>query len=119
MRALAQYLGEQSLWFRLFDISPPVAMTSIVDSKAHFSKRCAEIGMSARALASLTANGYETIGMLAFAIGQPGVALVDDSIQAFARATFGAGAAMSDVTALKRMVFESHTMVLAQLREQV
>lgn len=94
-------------------------MTSIVDSKAHFSKRCTEIGMSARALASLTTNGYETIGMLAFAIGQPGVALVDDAIQAFARNTFGAGAAMSDVTALKRMVFESHTMVLAQLREQV
>ena len=94
-------------------------MTSIVDSKAHFSKRCLEIGMTPGALASLVANGYETSGMLAFAIGQPGVPLVDDSIQAFARNTFGAGAAMADVTALKRMVFESHTMVLAQLREQV
>ena len=95
------------------------AMTSIVDSKAHFSKRCAEIGMSTRALASLVANGYETIGMLAFAIGQPGVPLVEDTIQQFARTTFGVAAPMADVTALKRMVFESHTLVLAQLREQV
>ena len=95
-------------------------MTSIVDSKAHFAKRCNDIGMSSRALASLVANGYETIGMLAFAIGQPGVPLVEDAmIQQFARTTFGVAASMADVTALKRMVFESHTLVLAQLREQV
>ena len=94
-------------------------MTSIVDSKAHFAKRCTDIGMSSRALASLVANGYETIGMLAFAIGQPGVPLVEDAIQQFARNTFGVAAPMADVTALKRMVFESHTLVLAQLREQV
>ena len=75
--------------------------------------------MSERALAWLVANGYETSGMLAFAVGQPGVPLVDNEVQTFGRNTFGAMAPMSDVTALKRMVFESHTMILAELREQV
>ena len=57
--------------------------------------------------------------MLAFAVGQPGVPLVDAEVQTCGRNTFGAMAPMSDVTALKRMVFESHTMILPQLRKQV
>ena len=35
------------------------AMTSIVDSKAHFLKRCREVGLSDRAVNALTANGFE------------------------------------------------------------
>ena len=56
-------------------------MTSIVDSKAHFTKRCREVGLSDRACNALTANGFETLGTPAFGVGQPGVALADGEFQ--------------------------------------
>lgn len=103
-------------------LNPPVvlpAMTSIVDSKAHFQKRCREIGLSNRACNALTLSGFETLGTLAFGVGQPGTALIDAEFQAFARNCLGALASVAEISTLKRLVFESHTMLLAQLREQV
>ena len=94
-------------------------MTSIVDSKAHFLKRCREVGLSDRTVNNLTANGFETLGTLAFGMGQPGVALVNGEFQTFARNCLGALASIGEISTLKRLVFESHTMLLAQLREQV
>ncbi len=42
-----------------------VAMSSIVDSRAHFDKRCAEFGLSGRAIQQLRHHGYDTLGKLA------------------------------------------------------
>ena len=84
------------------------AMTSIVDSKAHFLKRCREVGLSERAINALT-NGFETLGTLAFGVGQPGVALVDGDFQTFARNCLGALASVAETSTLKHLVFESHT----------
>ena len=94
-------------------------MTSVVDSRAHFAKRCREIGFSERGLASLIGNGMDTLGTLAFGIGQPGVPLADDAFNNFARNQLGALASVADIATLKRLIFEAHCMVLAQLREQV
>ncbi len=96
-------------------------MTSIVDSKAHFLKRCNDMGLSARALASLGANGLDTLGTMAFGVGQPGVpeTETDDAFSSFARGQLGGLASVADMAILKRLLFESHCMALAQLCEQV
>ena len=94
-------------------------MTSIVDPKAHFLKRCREVGLSERATNAITANGFETLGTLAFGVGQPGVSLVDGEFETFARNCLGASASIAEISTLKRPVFESHAMLLAHLREQV
>ena len=47
-------------------------MTSIVDSRAHLQKRCADMGMSARGVQQLGQNNLDTLGKIAFAVGQPG-----------------------------------------------
>ena len=52
-------------------------------------------------------------------MGQPGTALVDGEFQTFARNCLGALATIAEISTLKRLVFESHTMLLAQLREQL
>ena len=70
-------------------------------------------------ITALTTNGFETLGTLAFGVGQPDVALVDAEFQTFARNCLGALASIAQISTLKRLVFESHTMLLAQLREQV
>ena len=44
---------------------------------------------------------------------------MDGEFQTFARNCLGALATIAEIYTVKRLVFESHTMLLAQLREQV
>ena len=94
-------------------------MTSIVESEAHFRKRCTETGLSDRGLTALTNAGYTNLGQLAFARGQPGQPMVETEFNRFSLNVLGAMASLADVSTLKRLVFEGQTMLLAQLREQV
>lgn len=94
-------------------------MTSIVDSVAHLEKRCADMGMSQRGMQQLTQGNLDTMGKIAFAVGQPGHPLDQGEFLQFAQNTLGAMISQSDTAVLKRLVFEGHTMVLGQLRELV
>ena len=94
-------------------------MTSIVESEAHFRKRCQETGLSDRGLAAVIASGYSNLGQLAFASGQPGQPLNEADFQRFGQNVLGGLATMADMSTLKRLVFEGQTMLLAQLRDQV
>ena len=94
-------------------------MTSIVDSKAHLLKRCSDVGMSERATTQLVQNNLDTMGKLAFSIGQPGQPLDNAEFENYARNTLGALMSQADAAVLKRLVFEGHTLVLGQLRELV
>lgn len=94
-------------------------MTSIVESEAHFRKRCQETGLSDRGLAAVIAAGYTNLGQLAFSTGQPGQPLNEAECQRFAQNVLGGMASMADMSTLKRLVFEGQTMLLAQLRDQV
>ena len=94
-------------------------MTSIVDSKAHLLKRCSDVGMSERATTQLVQNNLDTMGKLAFSIGQPGQPLDNAEFENYARNTLGALMSQADAAVVKRLVFEGHTLVLGQLRELV
>lgn len=94
-------------------------MTSIVDSRAHLVKRCDDMQMSDRAKTQLLNNNLDTMGKLAFAVGQPGQPLDPGQFDAFAQNTLGAMITQGDAAILKRLVFEGHTLVLGQLRELV
>ena len=94
-------------------------MVSIIDSEAHFSKRSEEIGLSVAGQNSLTRAGYTALGRLAFAVGQPGTPLVEHDFNNFATNIPGGMASMHDISSIKRLLFESQTMVMANLREQV
>ena len=94
-------------------------MTSIVDSEAHLAKRATEVGLTDGALQSLIRNGLSTLGRLAFAHGQPGTPIDAAAFHTFAQNLLGALMSLPDEAALKRLLFEGHTMVLSQLREAV
>ena len=94
-------------------------MSSIVDSKAHFLKRCADMGMTERAIGQLVTGNLDTMGKLAFSIGQPGHPLDANEFNNYAQNTLGAMINQADTAVLKRLVFEGHTLVLGQLRELV
>lgn len=94
-------------------------MTSIVDSTAHLEKRCSDMGMSPRGIQQLMQGNLDTMGKIAFAVGQPGHPLDQGEFIQFAQNTLGALISQADTAVLKRLVFEGHTMVLGQLRELV
>ena len=96
-----------------------LAMTSILDSEAHFQKRAAEIGFSNRGFQATIQAGYSTLGRLAFGVGQPGMPVAEQEFARFGTNVLGAMATMHELSALKRLLFEAHTLVMAQLREQV
>lgn len=81
-------------------------MTSIVDSVAHFNKRCDAVGMSDRAITHLNDSNMNTLGKIAFAVGQPGQPLDPGEFNIFAQNTL---ISQADTAVLKRMVFEGHT----------
>ena len=93
-------------------------MASLVDSEAHSKKRAEEMTMSERGIRALT-RGITTLGKLAFAHGQPGVPIVAAEFDTFSQDVLGAMASIGDRAVLKRLLFEGHTFVISQLKEQV
>ena len=59
------------------------------------------------------------LGSLAYAFGQPGQPLDEGAFGEWAKGIAGEGISLGDLSALKRALFESQTMVLAALRDQV
>ena len=96
-----------------------VNMTSLVDSEAHFRRRAEQMAMSDRGFRSLVARGITTLGKLALAHGQPGVPIVSGEFDTFSQDVLGAMASIGDRSVLKRLLFEGHTFVISQLKEQV
>lgn len=94
-------------------------MTSIVDSEAHFTKSAEEVGLSDAGRRALLGAGYSTLGRLAFGVGQPGVQMIEAEFQRFATNVLGGMASMQDISAVRRLLFESQTLVMAQLRDLV
>ena len=94
-------------------------MTSILDSEAHFQKRATEIGFSNSCFQATVQAGYSTLGRLAFGVGQPGMPVAEQEFARFGTNVLGAMATMHELSALTRLLFEAHTLVMAQLREQV
>jgi hypothetical protein len=77
------------------------------------------MGMSQRGIQQLMQGNLDTMGKIAFAVGQPGHPLDQNEFLNFAQNTRGAMISQADTAVLKRLVFEGHTEVLGQLRELV
>ena len=95
-----------------------VIMSSLVESEHHFSKRCQEVGLTDPTCRALSTLGVSSLGRLAYAVGQPGQAVPSEEWDSFVNAHFG-GITLGEQAALKRLLFESQTLVLSDLREQI
>ena len=88
-------------------------MTSLTESRAAFESRATEVGrLAADDIAALTGSGITSLARLAFAAVQPGAQPSNDQV----RELFGARSVNAGVVAAtKRLIFESHTLVVADL----
>ncbi len=73
-----------------------VAMSSLVDSTAHFQGSLLELGLTAVVVTAIKNHRVTTLSQLAFAVGQPGQPLVDGTIDGFLQAALGRPAASQE-----------------------
>ena len=93
-------------------------MTSIVDSEAQFDLRLDQVKVPAGLRLALKNSGITTISTLAYAHGQPGQPIASEDFTGWVR-QLDPTASVGGVAALKRLLFESQTQLLALLKEQV
>lgn len=93
-------------------------MASIVDSEAQFDLRLEQVKVPEQLQRALRNAGVSTISALAYAHGQPGQPIVAADFEAWVR-QLEPTATVGGVAALKRLLFESQTQLLAILKEQV
>lgn len=93
-------------------------MTSIVDSEAQFDLRMSQVKLPESLQTALRDAGVCTISALAYAHGQPGQPINPEDFQNWVR-QLDPSATIGGVSALKRLLFESQTQLLAILKEQV
>ena len=82
----------------------PVA-TAFTESKAAFTKRALEVGLSQDEVDQLTGQHVDTLSKLAFVLVPPGRVPEDDAVVAL----LPSGATQGAVAGLKRLLFEAHT----------
>ena len=93
-------------------------MVSIVDSEAQFDLRMEQVKVPPGLQTALRNAGVTTISSLAYAHGQPGQPIIPEDFQNWVR-QLDPAATIGGVSALKRLLFESQTQLLAILKEQV
>ncbi|CAE7797960.1 unnamed protein product [Symbiodinium sp. CCMP2592] len=91
---------------------------SLVDSEASFRQRCQDVGGGAIHTA-LSDQGITSFASLAYSCGTPQDRPTQAEMDAFAVKILGAAPRLGDVSILKRLMFESATYVIAQLRQAV
>ena len=96
-----------------------VAMTSLIDSKAAFTARAEEINIAAPIIAALKQNGVETMSQFAFANQPPGQPIDDNKLTEYMNAVVGNPITKVQLMTCKRLLFESHTLLMHSLKEKV
>ena len=94
-------------------------MATLIDSEAQFIQRTIDLKLSDELKRGLAKAGLKTFGTFAYAHGQPGQNISDDSFETWVTGQLLTGATIADVAGAKRLLFESQTIVLASLQDQV
>ena len=101
-------------------------MASLLDSTATFETRAKEHGLPASTVAILLARGVDTLNKAAFAVGTPGSQATEEELRALVAppatdedAEDPAEVSAGVLASLRRLIFESQTMALANLKLQV
>ena len=95
------------------------AMASLLDSEAQFVQRTIDLKLSEELKRSLKRTGLQTFGTFAYAHGQPGQNIADEAFETWVTGQLLKGATIADIVGAKRLLFESQTIVLASLQDQV
>ena len=94
-------------------------MASLLDSQPAFENRAKEHGLPEDLIADLVRRGVNTLNKAAYAVGTPGTPLPEEDLRKLANPTSPATVTDGVLASIRRLLFESQTMSLANLRQQV
>ena len=92
---------------------------ALVDSEASFKSRCLAVCGNEDLWKSLIAQNIKTYSDLSFGCGTPQSPPSDDDFRSFAQRICGPSVSIGDTSKLRRLHFESATLIVAHLRQQV
>ena len=92
---------------------------SLVESTAAFKQRCDEIVADGSLKEALDAQDIKTHSSMAFSMGTPQMTPTDDQFDALARRVYRAAPNVGQMSAIRRIHFESTTLVIYTIREKV
>lgn len=93
--------------------------SSTLESQAEFVSRAEAVGVEAASVQKLVDAGFGSYGRFAFAVPYAPQHPDDRPFQDFLQTLLGVAPSDSQLSALRRLFFESHTMALADVRSRV
>ena len=96
-----------------------MASVSLADSEASFKRQAGHVGLDEEWIEGLINIGVNTLGRLAFTVGQPGQPVDDQPVKDLLTSTHVARAiTVGDIAVVKRLIFEAQTTVIAIIKSQ-
>eukprot|EP00435_Cladocopium_sp_Y103_P056338 s1794_g19.t1 len=92
---------------------------SLIESAAAFNQRCDEIVGDGTLRTCFNAQEIRSHSSMAFAMGTPQMTPTEDQFTALAQRVFGAVVSVGQMSALRRIHFESTTLVISTIKERV
>ena len=92
---------------------------SLIESTAAFRQRCDEITTDGSLRVALDGQAIRTHSAMAFTMGTPQMTPTEDQFGALAQRVFGGAPNVGQMSAIRRIHFESTTLVISTIREKV
>ena len=92
---------------------------ALVESSAAFTQRCNEIDQTGNFGNALGVQNITTFSGMAFSLGTPQTPPTDQQFNTLAQAVFGAGVTLGQTAMLRRLHFESTTLMIASVKQKV
>ena len=92
---------------------------SLIESAAAFSQRCDEIIADGSLRNALNAQEIRSHSAMAFSMGTPQMTPTEDQFNALAGRVFGGVVTVGQMSAIRRIHFESTTLVISSVKERV
>lgn len=97
-----------------------MALTSLLDSEATFAQKATDGGLSEPYIDALKRNSVATFAKLSFAIATPGETATEAQVNTFLNTIRpGVNPTIADLSAFKRLLFESQTIMIQNARSTV
>jgi hypothetical protein len=92
---------------------------SLVESTAAFFQRCDEISPDGALRNALETQDIKTHSAMAFTMGTPQMPPTDEQFNQLAQRVFGPAPSVGQMSSIRRIHFESTTLVISTIREKV
>jgi hypothetical protein len=94
-------------------------MVSLLKSVPAFEERASECGLSADQIQVLKDKGINTLASLAFSLTSPGTTPSDDGLRGLLDSANPGGVNLTSLACIRRLMFESQTLSIAQLKNSI